>query len=195
MIILALLFFYLLALYYYALKVDFVRTRFLLVPAFLLYPWVGAGLKRFWLRIQNSSMQTMLAVIFAGLFIVSPVFKIARSIEKKDDVIVRAAKWIKAQPDLINARIVTNDPRIAFYAGRETYTRKRKDAFIYLAIRYDFSGIENFAIENRGDVIIIRISAKRLNQLPDFRNYIKVKEFKNRKKLVIIFYSQKETIR
>jgi hypothetical protein len=140
-------------------------------------------------------MQTMLAVIFAGLFIVSPVLKIARSVEKQDDVIVRAAEWITAQPGLKNARIVTNDPRIAFYADRETYTRKSRDATIYPAVRHDYSSIENFALENQSDVIIIRISAKRINQLPNFRNYIKVKEFKKRKKIVTIFYSQKYTMR
>jgi hypothetical protein len=191
MIILALMIFYLLTLYYHALRVDFVRARFLLVPAFLLYPWVGAGLERLFERIYRSSMQTGLAIIFTILFIVAPLGKVARTVEKQNDVIVRAAKWIKAQPDLKNARIVTNDPRIAFYAGRESYARNRGDSVIYPIIRHDYGGIESFALENRGDVIIVRISAKRLNQLPDFNNYIKVKEFEERKKIVIIFYSRK----
>jgi hypothetical protein len=195
MFILALTIFYLLALYYYALKVDFVRTRFLLVPAFLLYPWVGAGLERLWIRIQNSSMQAMLAVIFAGLFIVSPVFKIARSIETQEDVIVRAAEWLSAQPGFKDARIVSNDPRIVFYAGRESYARKSNDVIIYHAARHDYSSMENFALENQIDVIIIRISAKRLNQLPDIRNYIKVKEFKKRKRIVTVFYSPNYPLR
>jgi 4-amino-4-deoxy-L-arabinose transferase-like glycosyltransferase len=187
--ILTLVIIYLLALYYYALKVDFVRTRFLIGPAFLLYPWVGAGLGRLFTRIQKSSMQTMLAVIFAGLFIVSPLAKIARSVEKQDNVIVRAAEWITAQPAFKDARIVVNDPRIAFYTGRESYAQKKMDSWLHPTVHYDYSGIESFANEKQGDIIIIRTSVKRVVMLPEFKKFKKFKEFRGKQKIVLLFGS------
>ncbi|UCH23418.1 MAG: glycosyltransferase family 39 protein [Deltaproteobacteria bacterium] len=189
-LVIALVISYILMVYYYALKVDYVRTRFLFAPAMLLFPWVGAGLERLFDRTQECSKQTLLAVVFAGIFIVAPLGKIAQSVVKQDNVIVKTGEWLAAQPDFKNTRIVTNDPRIAFYAGRETYTRKKK-TIIYHSIRHDYSGIEKFALENKGDIIIIRTSTERLKLLPDLKKFAKVKEFKGKKKIAVIFYSRK----
>jgi len=180
---------YLLMVYCYAIKVDFVRARFLLAPAFLLYPWIGAGMERIYAFVKNSSRPKVFVLVCALIFLIAPISKTVHSFGKHDNVIIKTGEWLAGQPGFNNAKIVTNGRRILFYAGRETYSDRGNRVEMYGSSRSDFTGIEKLAVKIQADVIIIRTSVRRKDMIPEFKYFKKIKEFVGKKKIAVIFYS------
>jgi len=178
--------------FYYSLIVrDFISPRFLFVPAFLLFPWIGAGMERMFNFVKRSSKKKILAVVFFIIFILIPVGKVANSCKKLDNTINIAGKWLGKEPKFKNARIITNDLRIPFYSGRELYSSREKNLFRYKNNRQGYVDMERFATANQADLIIIRLSKKEKNLLPEFKHFIKIKEFSGKKRVAVIYSSQK----
>jgi len=176
--------------FYYSLIVrDFISPRFLFVPAFLFFPWIGAGMERMFNFVKRSSKQKILAVVFIIIFILIPVGKVANSCKKLDNTISIAGKWLGKEPKFNNARIITNDLRIPFYAGRELYSSREKGLLKYDIGRHDYVDMERFATANKADLIIIRLSKKENESLPAFKHFVKIKEFYGKKRIVIIYKS------
>ena len=188
-LILALVTSYLLMAYCYAIKVDFVRARFLLAPAFLLYPWIGAGMERIFAFVKNSSRPKTFAFVFALIFFITPISKTVHSFGTHDSVIIESGEWLAGQSGFNNAKIVTNERRILFYAGRETYSDRENRVKMYGSSRSDFTGIEKLAKKNQADVIIIRTSVRRKDMIPEFKYFKKIREFVGKKKIAVIYYS------
>ena len=174
---------YLFAIYYVLLEMDFIQHRFLLAPAFLLYPWIGAGIARLFMSVKGSSRPIFFAILFVIVFSVSPIYRCAHSLWKQDDVITTAAEWIANKDEFHQAKIITTDPRIPFYAGRE------RDYMKYADIHHNYFAMEQTAIENQMDILIIRVSAKKKDILPELAVYKKVKEFIGKKNIAIIYCS------
>jgi len=176
--------------FYYSLIVrDFISPRFLFVPAFLLFPWIGAGMERMFNFVKRSSKQKILAVVFIIIFILIPVGKVANSCKKLDNTISIAGKWLGKDPKFKNARIITNDLRIPFYAGRELYSSREKGLLKYDNGRHDYVDMERFARANQADLIIIRLSRKEKKLLPAFKHFIKIKELSGKKRIAVIYSS------
>ncbi len=188
-LVLALVIFYLLMVYYYVLKMDFVRTRFLFAPAFLLYPWVGAGLERIFTFLEQASKPKFLAAVFVIFFIISPLGKVVHSFGKHDDVIIRTGEWLAAQPKFKTAKIATNEARILFYAGKESWSGGRENFLPYARLRYDYKEIGQLARKRQRDLVIIRSSVKRKDKVPDPKYFQKVKEFIGKKSIAIVYCS------
>ncbi|MCD4664267.1 MAG: glycosyltransferase family 39 protein [Bacteroidales bacterium] len=180
---------YLLMVYCYAIKVDFVRARFLFVPAFILYPWIGAGMERIFAVVNNSSRPKVFAFVFALIFLIAPISKTAYSFGKHDNVIVKSGEWLAGQPGFNNAKIVTNEMRILFYAGRETYADRGNSFEIYGSSHSDFTGIDKLAEKIQADVIIIITSVKKKDTMPELKYFKKIREFVGKKRIAVIFYS------
>ncbi len=188
-LVLTLVILYLLMVYYYTLKLDFIRARFFFAPAFLLYPWVGAGLERMFTYLKQASKPKFLAVIFVSIFIVSPIGKSVHSFGKHDSVIVKTGEWLAAQPELAKAKIATNDARFLFYAGRESFAGNEKEFLPYAMLRHDYSAIERLAIKHRKDMLIIRTSDNKMDRLSGVKHFKKIKEFIGKKDIAIIYCS------
>lgn len=188
-LVLTLVILYLLMVYYHTLKVDFIRARFLFAPAFLLYPWVGAGLERMFTCLKQASKAKYLAVLFVSIFILSPIGKSVHSFGKHDSVIIRTGEWLAAQPELAEAKIATNDARFLLYAGRESFAGNKKEFAPYKNLRYDYAAIERLAIKHRKDILVIRTSDNKMDMLSGVKHFKKTKEFIGKKNVAIIYFS------
>ncbi len=180
---------YLFVVYYSHVTRDFISTRFLLIPAFFLFAWIGRGMERLFTMTTNSARPGLYATVLAILILLSPVYKIVHSISRQDHVITHTGKWIAAQKTFDGARIVTNDARILFYANRDT-SGGNDDKFIpYHRLGTDYARMERLAYENQTDVLVIRTSVKRKEMLLGIKYFKKVKEFIGKKKLAVIYCS------
>ncbi len=183
--VLALTISYLLVVYCRLIERDFIQGRFMFAPAFLLYPWIGAGMDRILTLLKRSSKAGLLATAFVVLLVLPPVYKCAQMTWKQDNVIATAGEWLAGKAEFRKARIISNDSRIPFYAGRQ------KDYQMYQERHHghDYKPMEQVALSNRTDLIIIRTSVRKRDSLPDFRHFKKVKEFVGRKNIAVIYGS------
>jgi hypothetical protein len=178
---------FLLVFYYSLIVRDFISPRFLFVPAFLLFPWIGAGMERIFNFVKISSKKKILAVVFVVIFILVPTGKVANSCKKHDNTISIAGKWLAKETKFKNARIITNEIRIPFYAGREIYSSREKGLLKYDNSHHNYVDMEQFAEAKRADLVIIRISKKEKGLIPEFKHFIKIKEFYGKEKIVVIY--------
>ncbi|NNL43246.1 MAG: hypothetical protein HKO79_12225 [Desulfobacterales bacterium] len=189
-LVLFIVFSFLITFYYSLIVRDFVSTRFLFVPAFLLFPWIGVGMVRILNFVKRSSKQKTLAAVFIIVFILMPAGKIANSCSKHDNTISIAGRWLGKETKYNNARILTNDMRIPFYAGRNLYSNQEKDLLQYGNDLHNHEDVEQFATVNRVDLIILKISEKEEEILPTFKHFKKIKEFSGRKRIAVIYRSK-----
>jgi len=174
---------YLLMVYYTLLEKDFIQSRFLLAPAFFLYPWIGMGLERIFTFLMRSSRPGLLVTVFVIIFFVSPGYKSVHHVWKQDNVIATSGEWLANRSWFQKARIITNDPRIPFYAGRGN------DFLNHPNLNHDYMAMQQAALKNRMDLLVIRTSVKRNKLIPQLEVYKKVKEFAGKKDIVIIYRS------
>jgi hypothetical protein len=190
-LVLILVIFYLIVVYYYAIKLDFVRTRFLFAPAFLLYPWIGAGLERMFILLRQASKPKFFAVVFVSFFIILPLCKVGHSFGKHDGVIIKTGEWLAAQAEFNKAKIATNEARILFYAGKESWAGGTENFYPYASLRYDYKKIGQLAREKERDILIIRSSVKKKDKITNLGYFKKIKEFIGKKDVAIIYCSPK----
>jgi hypothetical protein len=170
---------YLLLSYYFLIRIDSIRVRYLLAPAFLLYPWIGVGTDRIFTYVENSSRRHLLTILIVILFGVLPLYRSVKIIRKQDNVLKEAGEWIATVPQFQVAEIVTNDRRVPFYAGRGL------DQTLYT--RPNYVAMEKFALKQGGDLLIIKTSKHRKNSRPRLKKFRKVKEFVGVKNIVNIY--------
>ena len=174
---------YLLMSYYYLVRFDSIRVRHLLTPAFLLHPWIGAGIDRIVVYVRGSSRQHLLTILMLLLFGVLPIYRSVKILWKQDTVLVRAGKWIADIPEFQAARIITNDRRVPFYAAQGA------DFDFFLSS--DFFYMEDMALKRELDLLIMKVPKKKENQTIRLKKFRKVKEFFGKKNIVIIYCSPK----
>jgi len=174
---------YFLMLYYLHVKTDSIRERFFLTLVFLLCPWIGVGLERLFDFIKNSPKRKILIAVCVLFLGVLPIYRSVEIIWKQDNILVKAGEWIGKVPEFQKAAILSNDRRIAFYAGRQEY--------------YDYHGgydnltMEKFALAEGADLLIIKRSKRKRDQEPQLRVFREVKEFTGVKDIVYIYCSPK----
>jgi len=181
--VLFLAFCYFLMLYYLHVKTDSIRERFFLTLVFLLCPWIGVGLERLFDFIKQSpkpKILTAVCVVFLGLL---PIYRSVEIVWKQDNVLVKAGEWIGKVSEFQKAAIISNDRRIAFYAGRQEY--------------YDYHGgydnltMEKFALAEGADLLIIKRSKRKRDKRPQLKVFREVNEFAGVKDIIYIYCSPK----
>ena len=155
------------------------RARWLLAPAFLLYPWIGVGMQRAVNYFRQGTWKRALIIVLIFLLGVLSVYESVDILWKQDNVTVRAGRWLKKRPDFRTAKIITTDPRVPFYAGRGAdYIRYRTS---------DYSSLEKRALKEKADLLIIRTSKKRGRPGSKIGKFSKIKEFVGVKNIVSIY--------
>ena len=187
--ILALVVTYLLMLYYSLIVKDFTQNRMLLAPAFLLYPWIGSGLVKLFdktrtLSISNLFWPKLFVPVFIFLFAVTPVLKIMDHLDKEDITAKKAGEWLAENIEFSKLKIITNDSRIKFYAGKDI------DCFQFHTPKNNYLRMANYAFKRNYECMIIRLSAKKKKMLPEFKKYEKIKEFSGKKNIAAVFCSK-----
>jgi hypothetical protein len=173
--------FYLLSLYYYMISTNSIRERFLLTPAFLLYPFIGVGLDRLYINVKKTSRRRLFTILFVIFFALLPAYTSLRVTWKEDDVLAKTGKWIAAVPQFQEAEIITTDSRVPFYAGRGAH-------YTWYPIS-DYFSMEAVAESSRFDLLVIKRSKKNESLAPPLRKFIKVKEFIGVENIVTIYCS------
>jgi len=174
---------YLLMIYYALIFYGHTRVRIFLAPAFILYPWIGAGIRGAVNYFKKGTWKRALLIILICLVGLLSVYQSVDILWKQDNVTARAGRWLKKKPELQTAKILTTDRRVPFYAGRgEDYIHYQTS---------DFSQIVKVALEKRADLLIIRISMKRERPGSKIGEFSKIKEFEGLKDVVSIYCSPK----
>ena len=174
---------YLIFLYLYLISMDTVRERFVLVPAFLLYPWIGLGTDRLAAFLRRSRRPLVLGTILSLILVVAPIYRSVRVLWKQDDVVKIAGKWLAGVPEFKGKKIIATDARVPFYADR-------RSGYIRYGDSLSHHGIEQVARSNNADLIIIKKSIKRRDSMPEFQHFKRVKEIVGSKNIVVIYFSR-----
>lgn len=172
---------YFLLSFFFLIRIDSIRVRYLLTSAMLLIPWVGLGLDQIFTYVRSSPRRHLLTGLFVLLLGVLPLYRSVKILQKQDNVLQLAGKWIAKVPQLQGAGIITNDRRVPFYAGRGL------DQTLYMKPNY--FAMEKFALKKGGDLLIIKTSKKTNNSRPLLKKFRKVKEFVGVKDIVNIYCS------
>jgi hypothetical protein len=167
--------------WYFLLSRDELAARYLVSTAFLLYPWVGAGMARITSMAGEQSRRSRFAFIFLALFWLSPPVQVVKNLFTQDQVVRVAGEWLAKQEELRTVKWACSDRRIPFYAGRgEDYL---------LLQGTDYLAMEQSAREKDVGLFIIRTSRKRMQELPGFTSFERLKDFTGTKNLVVLYYS------
>jgi hypothetical protein len=172
--------FYLLFIYLYLISLDNVIYRSVYVPTTLLYPWIGVGMDRICAFLKRSRRPLVLGTILLLIFVCAPVYSAVRVLGEQDEVVKIAGKWLAEVPEFKGKKIIATDARIPFYADR-------RSGYIRYGAGY-YQGIEEAALANNADVIVIRESIKRKDSIPELQHFKRVKEFVGRKRTVVIYF-------
>jgi len=177
--------------YYFLVNEDFIQKRFLSIPALLLYPWIGAGMQGFFEYLSGRFSKRVFAIVFI-LFIILPVYQCIEHELKEDRSSIAAAKWIEKEANPKKLKIITQDARFLYYAGRkfwlkDGYSGTYGDKVYHESEIGNLCYLENIAINQKMDLIVIKISAKK--EPPVFKYFKKIKEFKDGKNVSYIYSS------
>ncbi len=155
---------------------DFVATRFLMMPAFLLLPWVGAGTNKLWIKGTGAPHKTLTLIIVFSL-ILAPAVKTLSLIGLNDNTIPCAVKWLAENNSTENMHIVTNDKKVPFYAGMETENKPNWNIQVYE--NNDLKALQTFAMDQKATIIILKRRFKKDHDMPGFDFYEKIATFVN----------------
>jgi 4-amino-4-deoxy-L-arabinose transferase-like glycosyltransferase len=166
--------------YFFLIFNNFIQKRYLMIPAFFLFPWIGNGLYHLHDLATNYNNKKRLAVgLFILLFLLPPAVKTLRYAGEKNIALKEAGLWLNhhvvTKKDIL---LISNDRRIPFFA--------HLDKNCMLIPFKDLQQVESYARGNKGQIISLVISQKRKKLLPVFKNYQIIQEFHDQKNAVII---------
>ena len=184
--------------FYFLLTRDFLSTRFLIIPAFLMIPWIGSGIDKLCIKL-NKPLHKKLILCLIAAFILAPTVKSFELMRFNDNATPMAVKWLVKNHMIKQQQVVTNNKKLPFYIDLEkkrgtlnsqlhySYNsnlpfyvdmkqeQKKSDKKIHYF--YNPKGskkIENFALQNNADLLIINLPTKNKTKIPNFNSFKKV---------------------
>ncbi len=176
---------YLTIVYLHLVTHDFTSRRFFLVPATLLYPWVGLGVATILKGFRDKPFVWWMVVIL----IFSPVTGYARLWDRPGRVCKLAGEWLRRSP-CGGLKLMGNDLRIPFSAHIPLHLGGHDPSAPYInysSWQEDYAQVERLAVATGRDVIILKFSKKAIRRLPKMDHYIPTKRFEAHGKVVQLF--------
>jgi 4-amino-4-deoxy-L-arabinose transferase-like glycosyltransferase len=171
---------YFLMLYMSLIEKDFIQSRFLFAPAFLMYPWIGSGLEAIFMCVRRSPRRLIWGSICIVLFLMAPGYKTLESFESREKEIVEVGEWMKKCPAFATATVISSDSRILLYADKVKNYQCYKEIFKQ-------TNIEKAARWKKIDVIVIRMPLKQDKKDYGFKFYQLIKDYEGEKNRVVIY--------
>jgi hypothetical protein len=159
--------------YYSLLTRDFLTTRFLMVPAFLMIPWIGSGINELCEKINTSSRKKVLLFLIAAT-VLSPALKSFEGVFLSDNATPLAVKWLAKNKMLKNGDMATNDKKLSFYIELENEDEKPAGIIHYFDDPKGTEQIERFAMKNNAVTLIINLHKNKIEKIPDYKHFKKI---------------------
>ena len=161
--------------YYFLFTHDFLAKRYVLIPALLLFPWVGWGLQRIWAGIRGCRCPRIAMILFLLVFCAVPALK---SLDVfwgagKGSVLRDTGQWLSSQPQFRNSVVACSDPRVRFYTSEKLKFITQMET---ADVARDFGKMERVAIENEADLLVVKTSKKKRKHIPQFKNFSLLKD-------------------
>jgi 4-amino-4-deoxy-L-arabinose transferase-like glycosyltransferase len=173
---------YLCMIYYHLVTRDFIQSRFLFAPAVLLYPWIGAGLNQIWSWSQDNARPSRLGVYLCiGVLLLFPLGGCIGKMTRTDSAIYDAGQWLRQLPGIADAKWVSTDRRLPFYAG-VGWDFKHYD-------KDEYSGLQEYALALKADLVTVRTSLDNNHLVPQMTAYRVCRTVSSERTVVVIFCS------
>ncbi|MCK5100286.1 MAG: glycosyltransferase family 39 protein [Desulfobacteraceae bacterium] len=173
--------------YYFLIDHDFIATRYLIIPAFLLLPWIGHGLVILYEKINASPKKTMIIALIL-IIILAPAAKTFKLISSRETIVVTTAKWLKDNDKTAKMQIVSNNRKDAFYIELEAEDNSNwKTHFYNQRKRKALQSIEEFALEKNAQIIVFKTKTKYADKVETFQFYQKINSFVGKKYTIFIY--------
>jgi hypothetical protein len=163
----------------FLLKNNFISERYMMIPVILSLVLVGYGLDRLLRRLEHFRYKSIVYPLIIILCVIAPATKSFSSLADEKMVLRTSGEWLESHYDLNRVQLITNDERIAYYAGlmRGLYrvfppTGK--------------TNIEMMALRKGCDLIILE-SSKKAGKGPVLSKFELVKEFAGKKKMIKVY--------
>jgi hypothetical protein len=166
---------------------DYIQSRFLYVPVFCLFPWIGAGLDRLFSKVRShrdtSQHKTAIKLAaFLAAFLVLPLVYLGLELaEPRVGVTAQAGSWLKARPETHGLKLVTNDLRIPFYAQRGLQFTKFNNVW------NDYSKLEAYAHGFGFELIALRMPLSKKQLIPSFKYYREINNFSGSREYAALY--------
>jgi len=166
--------------YFFLIFNNFIQKRYLMIPAFFLFPWIGNGMHHLYHRANNNKhAKKFMVAILILIFLAAPTVKTLSYAKENNLALKEAGLWLNHYvPAKKNIILVSNDKRVSFFA--------HLDKNLMLIPFKDLQRVESYAWKNKSQIISLVISRKRNNRLPAFKNYQIIRKFHDQKNTVII---------
>ncbi len=159
---------------------NFIQKRYLMIPAFFLFPWIGNGMHHLYHRANNNKhAKKIMVAILMLIFLAAPTIKTLSYAKENNLALKEAGLWLNHYVSTKkNIILVSNDKRVSFFA--------HLDKNLILIPFKDLQRVESYARKNKSQIISLVISRKRNNRLPAFKNYQIIRKFHDQKNTVIV---------
>lgn len=172
------------AVYYSLLTRDFIATRFLMMPAFLLLPWIGAGTNTLWLKATMASYNLWSRIILVFL-IVLPAVMTLNLPRSNDNTIPKVVAWLANNSTAEKVHIVTNAKKVPFYADLETDNNPNWTVAVYE--NENDMEIESFAINENATILILKKKHRKNKKMLVFDHFKKIAEFETKREMTTVY--------
>ncbi len=171
--------------YYFLIDHDLIATRYLIVPAVLLLPWVGFGINKLLEKSKISSHKKMIFFLISIIILV-PTIKTFQLTSSRDTTTIRTVNWVKDYCKTNKAKIVFNNHEVFFYIGLKIENDSNLQMHYYRKGKVA-KNIELFAEKKNAEIIILKVKTRDIDKVMDFKLYQKIKSFAGNKYTILIY--------
>lgn len=159
--------------YYVLIIEDYMATRWAMIPAILLLPWIGSGINILFAKANASSHKKL--ILFLILIIVfAPTIKTFGLISSRDITTAYTLKWLKENNKINKVQIVSNNFKESFYFDLAVQSQTDSNSKIYFYNKRKIKkSIEEFSLEKNASIIIFKVKTNEKGKIPNFHLYQK----------------------